>query len=368
MKKVRRHQDVTLEKIVGGGQAIGQLADGRKCFVWGGLPGEVVNIRETKRKSKYVEGIVEEIIKSSQDRVEPIEPDSYLSTSPWQIIKFETEQAYKAQLIDQAFELHKVKLPHKTTVFSDNQQLAYRNKLELSWYGMADENGNETLDLAFFRRGGRGKIIVEGSALARPEINQLAIAIRDLLRTKPVTARNLKTLLIRCNQSGEAVWQLYLKDKIDSLISPSEAAQLPAIGGQIIFSDPRSPASVITERLASFGQTTLHDQLLGKDFSYACEGFFQVNLPVYEQALEDMGEWVRNEKTDPTNPSETASLCSNSPRAARKLQSQILGFVQMFRKELAESAAHPEPAKQPLFLAALLTNIVTLRPARRNLI
>ena len=37
-------ETITLEKIVGGGQALGTLADGRKAFVWGGLPGETVTL------------------------------------------------------------------------------------------------------------------------------------------------------------------------------------------------------------------------------------------------------------------------------------------------------------------------------------
>ena len=40
---------IQLEKIVGGGQALGTLDDGRKAFVWGGLPGETVTIRITKK-------------------------------------------------------------------------------------------------------------------------------------------------------------------------------------------------------------------------------------------------------------------------------------------------------------------------------
>ena len=49
-------ETVRLDKIVGGGQAIGTLADGRKAFVWGGLPGELVEIQITKKKSKLIEG------------------------------------------------------------------------------------------------------------------------------------------------------------------------------------------------------------------------------------------------------------------------------------------------------------------------
>ena len=45
------YETLTLDKIVGGGQALGTLSDGRKAFVWGGLPNEQVTIRITKKKS-----------------------------------------------------------------------------------------------------------------------------------------------------------------------------------------------------------------------------------------------------------------------------------------------------------------------------
>ncbi len=323
--KRQSFETLTLEKIVGGGQALGTLADGRKCFVWGGLPGETVTVRVTKKKSHFVEAVVEEVISPSPDRVQPRDPDSYLSTSPWQIMPLELEQTYKAQLINDAFTLHNVTLPAAIDIYCDNVAYSYRNKVEFSWYSESvvsravsqkepgavsgpglfsddirgvnahsDRDGpfSDTLDLAFFRRGSKGKIVVNGTSLARPEINNLARAIRDLLRHKRVAARQLKTLLIRCDQSGSCVWQLYVRDRLPEIITADEAAKLPAQGGEIIYSDPRSPASRITERLARFGNTILTDTILGIPFRYACEGFFQVNIPVYEQALRDMKEWV----------------------------------------------------------------------------
>ena len=319
-------ETLTLEKIVGGGQALGTLADGRKCFVWGGLPGETVTVRITKKKSHFVEAIVEEVISPSPDRIQPRDPDSYLSTSPWQIMPLEVEQTYKRQLINDAFMLHNVALPAVINVYCDNVAYGYRNKVEFSWYSESiipraapqkksgqlhvgpelfsddtrgvdthsdrDDASGDTLDLAFFRRGSKGKIVVDGTSLARPAINNLARAIRDLLRHKHISARQLKTLLVRCDQSGSCVWQLYVKDRLPEIITADEAAKLPAQGGEIIYSDPRSPASRITERLVRFGNTALTDTVLGVPFRYACEGFFQVNIPVYEQALRDMREWV----------------------------------------------------------------------------
>ena len=355
-------ETLTLEKIVGGGQALGTLADGRKCFVWGGLPGETVTVRITKKKSHLVEAVVEEVVSPRPDRIQPCDPDSYLSTSPWQIMPLEVEQTYKAQLINDAFTLHNVTLPAAIDIYCDNVAYGYRNKVEFSWYSESvasravsqkepgvvsgpklfsddtrgidadsdrEESSGDTLDLAFFRRGSKGKIVVDGTSLARPEINNLARAIRDLLRHKRVAARQLKTLLVRCDQSGSCVWQLYVKDRLPEIITADEAAKLPAQGGEIIYSDPRSPASRITERLAHFGDTTLTDTILGVPFRYACEGFFQVNIPVYEQALRDMKEWVPRDRTDQhlgqqlghrqkiiRDPREVAQIFSEVPLAA----------------------------------------------------
>lgn len=294
-------ETLRLEKIVGGGQAIGTLDDGRKAFVWGGLLKELVTIRVTKKKSHFVEGIVTEIIEKSPERITPKDENSYLSTSPWQIMPMSSEQSHKALLIEEAFLLHNITLPEKIEVFSDSIGFNYRNKVEFSWFGdKTDDDEKETLDLAFFKRGGKGKVIVDGTSLAHPSINKLAIEIRDLLRTKPIVARQLKTLLIRSDQQGNAVWQLYIKDRIENLISEDEAKLLSAKGGEIIYSDPKSPASRITERLNKFGDTTLSDTILGVAFNYACEGFFQVNIPVYEKALSDMKEWIDCNKKMPT--------------------------------------------------------------------
>lgn len=289
-------ETVTLDKIVGGGQSLGTAADGRKVFVWGGLPQETVTVRITKKKSKLLEGVVTDVATAAPNRIEPKDPGSYLSTSPWQIMSLDSEQHYKAALIEEAFELHDIVLPEPIDVYSDGEQYSYRNKVEFSWWGDTDERGNETLDLAFFKRGGKGKVPVNGTSLARQEINQLAIAIRNLLRSKEVSARNLKTLLIRCDQTGACVWQLYIRDKLD-FISESEASQLPAQGGEVIYSDPRSPASRITERLESYGNTVLSDKIFTIPFHYATESFFQVNVPVYEQALTDMRRWVEDRQT-----------------------------------------------------------------------
>lgn len=285
------YETLKLTTIVGGGQTMGTLDSGKKAFVWGGLPDETVTIQVTKSKSKLVEGVVTEVLESSKARVTPQDPESYLSTSPWQIMDFDEEQRYKAALIEEAFELHRIVLPDPIEVYSDEKQFAYRNKVEFSWFGDVTQ-GVETLDLAFFRRGTQGKVPVESTSLAPEKLNETARSVRDILRTKGIEARQLKTILLRIDQKGNCVFQLYVKGKALQPLQEDDFAKTCAVGGEVIYSDPKSPASVITKRLASFGETRLCDTVLGVPFTYVCEGFFQGNIPVYEQSLRDMQEWI----------------------------------------------------------------------------
>lgn len=285
---------VLLEKIVGGGQALGTLDDGRKIFVWGGLPTELASVQITKKKSHLAEGIVLGVEEASPERTKPRDPESYLSTSPWQIMDLNAEQHYKSALIEEAFELHDIVLPDPIDIYTDNKMYEYRNKVEYSWYW---DKESDSLELAFFRRGTHGKIPVDNTSLAHPAITHVARDIRDILRARnDIKGYMLKTLLVRCNQAGEVIAQLYTKEEIDPIDENLLSAIRPLVGFELIFSEPKSPASVITKRLQAWGQKNLTDTILGIPFSYATEGFFQINLPVYEQALRDMSAWVDQDK------------------------------------------------------------------------
>ena len=161
------------------------------------------------------------------------------------------------------------------------------------WWEKSEENENDgELNLAFFKRGGKGKIPVFGTSLATPEINQAGQKVLAILRDRKTASRDLKTLLIRANQKGEISAQLYVKDEKFELFSKEEITSLGFKNFEIIFSNPKSPASVITKKIQSQNQENLQDSVLGVNFNYATESFFQINLPVYEQALHDMKKFI----------------------------------------------------------------------------
>lgn len=282
----------TFDKIIGGGQAIATLESGKKLFAWGVLPGETAQVQITKKKSSLLQGIAIEISKPSSARIEPEDADSYLSTSPWQIMDFAAEQHYKAALIEEAFELHDIVLPEPIDIYSDGELYGYRNKIEFSFWFDTD---TQALSLAFFRRGSHGKIMVDGTSLAKPEINDVAREVLAALNHMEVVGRQLKTLLVRANARGDVSWQLYVKDEAFDIERFAQLLGAKLECGEVIYSNPLSPASVITKKLTADTPPPLTDTLLGIDFQYATEGFFQINLPVYEQALRDMKTYISSD-------------------------------------------------------------------------
>lgn len=276
-----RTEEISITKLVHGGQGLGQMADGRKVFVWGVLPGEVVHIRVIKRKRSYLEAIATDIIKASPLRQSPREPN-YLATSPWQIMPLITENEHKKAIVQELFTQAHIAIPDFDIAFA-GPEWQYRNKMEYSFWG--DEVG---LHLALHNRGSHLKQIVKGSVLAMPAIDAAANQLLEQLRRLGVRAGDLKTVILRCSQAGEAVGALFVKTETFPKI------ELPATlkGLRVYFSNPKSPASVLTRQLADYGDSTLHDMLLGEYFTYDVDSFFQVNLPIFERALADIKKWA----------------------------------------------------------------------------
>jgi len=267
---------VTIEKLVHGGQGLAELPDGRKVFVWNALPGETVKVRLIKQKRSYAEAVAEEIVTASKDRIEPKDAN-YLATSPWQIMNWQVENQAKSDIVRELFEHERVVVPAFGPAETDGDEWHYRNKMEYSFWG--DDDG---LHLALHRRGSHGKEIVEGSALALPAVDAAAQAVLHELRRLNVRASFLKTVMVRANQNGEAVAALFVKPK------KFPHMPLPAgLKGMVVYhSNPKSPASVATELITTRGTIALTDTLMERPFHYDVTAFFQVNLPVFELALQ----------------------------------------------------------------------------------
>lgn len=277
--------ECVIEKLVHGGQGLGVTNEGKRVFAWNALPGERVVVQTSRSKTNYLEGVAVKILQTSPERIDPVD-EAYLSTSPWQIMSLPAEQAYKLAVLTETFTREHVAYD-KPIVFQSIEESGmfhYRNKMEYSFW--ADDAG---LHLALFHRGSHGKRIITGSSLAMPVIDVAANKILDVLRLAGIRGSQLKTLVLRANQQGSVVAALFVKDQtFPDLPQLGKTCQ----GVQVCYSNPKSPASIVTSELQSFGTTTLADHINGIKIQYNVHSFFQVNLPVSTQALDQIAKAV----------------------------------------------------------------------------
>lgn len=256
MHKIIANERVKIEKLVPGGQGIATLASGKKAFFWNALPGEIITQFEIfKQKSKYIEAVALQIEEKSPHRIQP-KDDIYLSTSPWQIMDYTYELDQKLSLLEESFKEAGLDCPAEK-VKTDGKQFHYRNKMEYSLYWDLE---TEEIKLAFRKRGTHQKIPIKQSSLERPEIYQKALAIINDLNLRGEEAYKYQSLLLRSNQHGKVSGGLYENHKPHPTFPP------------------------------------LTDKILENEYSYSPNGFFQINLPLYEMALTAIKTHITTQK------------------------------------------------------------------------
>jgi len=281
---------VRIEKIVFGGQALARDSETNKVvFLWNALPGELVEYEQTKKKRGIIEGIATKILEESKERITPKE-DSYLSTSPWQMMTYEAENKYKLEVSKESYQ-RDLKTSDENKQWIDNIELVsddsliygYRNKIEFSFF---TEEIDSPTELCFFARGKHTKIPVQGSLLAEPIINETANKILDWLNEQGINRIDLKTLILRSDGNGKAIAALFVKKGIE--VSGWPELTKDFLGFQVYFSNPKSPASVPTELLYAIGQDYLQYKVEDKTLKFGLLSFFQVHIPVFTKALQDI--------------------------------------------------------------------------------
>ena len=278
---------MSVEKIAHDGAAEGTF-EGKKVHIHGMLPGEE-GIVEVKKKQGIFIGALKEITKASARRKLP-EETHYLSCSPWQVMEYPLQTELKHDLISSLFGYYDD--APKAGYTPATQFYGYRTKVEFSFCDREGEN-DIPLALAFHERGGGAKRLPlqEGCMLVSGRMNAIALALTAKLRDQGYVSRDLKTLVIRESKSeGKCIAILYAKKEE---IAEFDVSDITDLSGFIVFhSTEKSPASVPTRHLWSWGDDTLTEVLDGVSIRYSWDSFFQNNIPVFLEAVAMMKQYV----------------------------------------------------------------------------
>ena len=244
MRKKPFFENVLIEGIAAEGKAIARV-DNKVIFVPGVAPGDIVDIRVTRKKKSFFEGVATHFHEYSKDRTEPF--CEYFGTCggcKWQHIPYDHQLKFKnQQVIDSLVRIGKIELPEANPILASAEQTFYRNKLEFTfsdtrWLTREEIDKSEDLNrngLGFHIPGRFDKIIdIDKCHLQAEPSNSIRNWVRAYAIENNLPFFNLVTqegyvriLIIRTSSTGENMVILQVaKDKpewlnplLDALIS-----------------------------------------------------------------------------------------------------------------------------------------------------
>ncbi|MBO8483789.1 MAG: 23S rRNA (uracil(1939)-C(5))-methyltransferase RlmD [Bacteroidetes bacterium] len=135
----RKKQDIILENVLiesvaAEGKALARV-DGTVLFVPFAVPGDVVDVKVTKKKKNYMEGFILRIVTPSEHRIEPFcSHFGICGGCKWQPLPYQMQlQAKQQQVYDQLVRIGHLDVPEISPIIPSGKTEYYRNKLEFTF-------------------------------------------------------------------------------------------------------------------------------------------------------------------------------------------------------------------------------------------
>jgi 23S rRNA (uracil1939-C5)-methyltransferase len=285
-----RKNEITRLKIDGlafGGKGVGRI-DGYVVFVEEGLPGDTVDVRLYRTKSKFAEARIEKLVDPSVHRITPpCEHFDYCGGCKWQNLEYSIQKKYKEdQLREALIHIGKIPDPPVEPITGAHKIYYYRNKMEFSFH--ADENGEILLGL---HRAGRFQDVfqLEKCHLQSEGSNEIINFVRQRaieLKLPPYHIKNhdgyLRFLVIREGKfTGQTLVNIVTGDgnhdnakklgqeigrRFDNVVSVSHTIN-------------RQKANVARgeKEIVIYGSDHIKERLGEKEFRISANSFFQTN-------------------------------------------------------------------------------------------
>jgi 23S rRNA (uracil1939-C5)-methyltransferase len=302
-----------MEKFADRGKSLTKL-DGYVVFVAGAVPGDTVKARVFKKRKKFAEATLLEVVTPSPLRTEA--KCAYFLTCggcKWQHVNYESQLEAKTQSVRDAFEHHGGfdSVQVENTLGTDNTYY-YRNKMEFSfssgrWLTPTEISSDEKFDTSFALGlhvpGNWAKVLDLSECHLQSELSaELVNAVRTLSLEngwKPWDTRRhvgyLRHLVIRQSTKMPEMMVNLVTSYVDTermaLFAEFLQAQFPQVTTLVnTINSTQAQTAFGEEAHVIFGSGVVHDKIGDCTFEIASNAFFQTNTVqaqvLYEVALE----------------------------------------------------------------------------------
>ena len=292
-------RDISITGIAAEGKAIARHDD-MVIFVPFVAPGDIADIRITKKRKNHMEGRVTELKTLSAQRTEPFcEHFGVCGGCKWQHIAYEHQLEFKQQqVIDQFTRIGKLDMPAPEPVLPSQKTKYYRNKLEFTFTcrrWLTDEEIASGKEISEFRAAGFhipgrfDKVLdINKCYLQEDPSNSIRLAVRDyairndldffdLLKQKGL----LRTLIIRTSTSGEVMVILVFfreeRQKREALLNWL-TDKFPGITSLMYVINPKGNDTITDLDVNLFsGRDHIIEEMEGLRFKVGPKSFYQTN-------------------------------------------------------------------------------------------
>lgn len=243
-------ENVKIEAVAAEGKSLAHV-DGTVVFVEFAVPGDIVNVKVTKKKKNYMEGFILEIVKPSKDRLQPFcEHFGICGGCRWQPLPYDMQlKAKQQQVWDQLVRIGHLEIPDISPILPSDKTKYYRNKLEFTFsnkrwiYNNEDPDSltdEERLGLGFHVGKFFDKVLDIKHCSLQPEpSNEIRLFIREYAVTHNLEFYNirentgfLRNIIVRNNQVGDVMLTVcFAYDDQDKIVPMLDAiaAEFPQI-------------------------------------------------------------------------------------------------------------------------------------------
>lgn len=243
-------ENVKIEAVAAEGKSLAHV-DGTVVFVEFAVPGDIVNVKVTKKKKNYMEGFILEIVKPSEYRLQPFcEHFGICGGCRWQPLPYDMQlKAKQQQVWDQLVRIGHLEIPDISPILPSDKTKYYRNKLEFTFsnkrwiYNNEDPDSltdEERLGLGFHVGKFFDKVLDIKHCSLQPEpSNEIRLFIREYAVTHDLEFYNirentgfLRNIIVRNNQVGDVMLTVcFAYDDQDKIVPMLDAiaAEFPQI-------------------------------------------------------------------------------------------------------------------------------------------
>jgi 23S rRNA (uracil1939-C5)-methyltransferase len=291
-------EHITITDIAAEGKALTRYND-KVVFVPHVIPGDVVDLQVTKKKSAYLEARAIRFHSYSPQRIQPVcEHFGICGGCKWQMLPYADQLAYKQQQVsDNLVRIGKIELPEIQPILGSVKTEFYRNKLEFTFSNkkwltteQMDSGLAENMNgVGFHIPGMFDKVLDIHKCWLQDDIsNQLRNEIRTYAEKHTLSFFDLRkqegllrTMIVRTTSTGELMLIMVFfheDDEVRTALLNHLALRFPQITSLLYVINSKANDTITDQEIVLYkGTDCIYEEMEGLKFKIGPKSFYQTN-------------------------------------------------------------------------------------------